>query len=132
LGRLARARGVTLVHSNTSVTLGGAGAARIAGVPHVWHVREVYAGFERWWPAYRRLLATADALPCVSAAAAAQFAGRAEVIHDGLAVVVERAPRAEARAALGVPAEAFVVAALGRLSSWKGQEVLVDAVAQVP
>ena len=35
LGRLARARGVALVHTNTSVTLGGAGAARIAGVPHV-------------------------------------------------------------------------------------------------
>ena len=56
LGRLARKRGVALVHTNTSVTLGGAAAARVAGVPHVWHVREIYAGFERWWPAYRRLL----------------------------------------------------------------------------
>ena len=68
LGRLARSRGVALVHTNTSVTLGGAAAARVAGVPHVWHVREIYAGFERWWPAYRRLLLTADALPCVSRA----------------------------------------------------------------
>ena len=56
LGRMARKRGVALVHTNTSVTLGGAAAARVAGVPHVWHVREIYAGFERWFPAYRRLL----------------------------------------------------------------------------
>ena len=132
LGRLARARGVALVHTNTSVTLGGAGAARIAGVPHVWHVREVYAGFDRWWPAYRRLLTTADALPCVSAATAAQFAGAGEVIHDGLVGTMERAPRAQARAVLGLPDDAFVAAVLGRLSSWKGQEVLVDAVARLP
>jgi hypothetical protein len=50
LGRLARSRDVALVHTNTSVTLGGAAAARVAGVPHVWHVREIYAGFERWFP----------------------------------------------------------------------------------
>jgi glycosyltransferase involved in cell wall biosynthesis len=136
LGRLARRRRVALVHTNTSVTLGGAGAARVAGVPHVWHVREVYAGFERWWPAYRRLLATADLLPCVSAAAAGQFApaaqGHVEVVHDGLAVTVERAQRGAARTALGVPEDAFTVGVLGRLASWKGQEVVVDAVARLP
>jgi hypothetical protein len=66
LARLARARGAALIHTNTSVTLGGAAAARVARVPHVWHVREIYAGFERFWPAYRRLLLTAGRLPCVS------------------------------------------------------------------
>ena len=131
LGRVARSRGVAVVHTNTSVTLGGAAAARIAGVPHVWHVREIYAEFPRWWPAYRRLLATADALPSVPRAAAMQLP-RSEVIHDGLGHVPERAPRDAARAALDLPGDAFVVAALGRLSSWKGQEVLVDAIAQVP
>jgi glycosyltransferase involved in cell wall biosynthesis len=135
LGRMARARHVALVHSNTSVTLGGAAAARVAGVPHVWHVRELYAGFDRWWPAYRRLLASADALPCVSAATAAQFEATtapAEVLHDGLGHVPERAPRAAARAELGVAADAFVVATLGRLSTWKGQALLVDAIARLP
>ena len=135
LGRLARARGVSLVHTNTSVTLGGAAAARVAGVPHVWHVREIYAQFPRWWPAYRRLLATADALPCVSAATVAQFAGsgaHTEVVHDGLGHLPQRADRAPARQALGLPGDAFVVALLGRLSSWKGQDVLVDAIARLP
>jgi glycosyltransferase involved in cell wall biosynthesis len=133
LGRLARTRGVALVHTNTSVTLGGAAVARIAGTPHVWHVREIYTGFERWWPAYRRLLTTADALPCVSAATAAQFErGPVRVIHDGLGVIPDRAPRELARATLGVPGDAYAVALLGRISPWKGQDVLIRAIAEMP
>ncbi len=132
LGRVARRQEVALVHTNTSVTLGGAAAARVAGVPHVWHVREIYAGFERWWPAYRRLLLTADALPCVSEATCTQFEGApaARVLHDGLAVDPERADRGAARAALGLDPDAVVVAVLGRISGWKGQDVLVQALGE--
>lgn len=134
LGRLARSREVALVHTNTSVTLGGAAAARLASVPHVWHVREIYAGFERWFPPYRRLLLTADSVPCVSAATAAQFedAAAARVLHDGLAYPPARAGRAAARAELGVPDDAFVVAVLGRIAAWKGQDVLARALAKLP
>jgi len=134
LTRLARERGAALVHTNTSVTLGGAAAARLAGVPHVWHVREIYAGFPRGWPALRGALRTAASLPCVSAATAAQLNGtpQAEVVHDGLATAPARAPRDHARAELGVGEGAFAVATLGRLSPWKGQDVLVRAVAQTP
>ncbi len=131
LARLARRRGVDLIHTNTSVTLGGSVAARIARIPHVWHVREIYTGFERYWPAYSRLLLSADALPCVSPATCAQFAGdrRALVIHDGLGLEPWREPRDAARAALGLPAEAFVCAILGRISTWKGQDMLIRALA---
>ncbi len=131
LARLARRRDVALVHTNTSVTLGGAAAARVAGIPHVWHLREIYTGFERWWPIYERMLLTADALPCVSHATAAQLGGdpRASVLHDGLPIAPRRAPRDEARAALGLPADAFVCAILGRISTWKGQDVLIRALA---
>ena len=135
LSDFAREQGVALVHSNTSVTLGGAAGARAAGLPHVWHVRESYDDLARVWPAYRRVLTTAAALPCVSGAVAAQFAGaggraRIRIVHDGLAVESRKASRAAARAALGLPAEAFVVAVVGRLSPWKGQDVLVRALAE--
>lgn len=132
LGRLARLRGVALVHTNTSVTLGGSAAARVARIPHVWHVREIYTGFDRWWPAYRRLLTTADALPCVSRATREQFSGLgpATVLHDGLAVVPRRADRAASREALGLPADATVLAVLGRISGWKGQDVAVRALGE--
>jgi glycosyltransferase involved in cell wall biosynthesis len=131
LGTLIRRRHVALVHSNTSVVVGGAAAAIASRRPHVWHVREIFTGFERAWPAYRRLLQTAAAVPCVSKATAAQFspARQARVIYDGLAVEARRAPRAAARAALGLPEDAPVVAVLGRISSWKGQDVLVRALA---
>jgi glycosyltransferase involved in cell wall biosynthesis len=133
LGRMARKRGVALVHTNTSVTLGGAAAARIAGVPHVWHVREIYTGFERWFPAYRRLLLTADVLPCVSAATCEQFDAdpAAVILHDGLAITPRRTDRGAAREALGLPADAFVIAVLGRISGWKGQDVAIRALAQL-
>jgi hypothetical protein len=80
LSGLIRLRGVTLVHSNTSVMLGGAVAARVARVPHVWHVREIYARYGRAWPAYRRLLGSASALPCVLGATAGQFSAHEPVV----------------------------------------------------
>jgi glycosyltransferase involved in cell wall biosynthesis len=142
LATLIDRRRVALVHSNTSVVLGGAAAARLAGVPHVWHVREIYARFGAAWPAYRRLLLSAAALPCVSRATAAQFTRggdrprpqgggmRPVVIHDGLAVICEPAPRAAARAALGLEAGVPAIGMLGRISDWKGQDVLVRALAE--
>ncbi|HET9105545.1 MAG TPA: glycosyltransferase [Solirubrobacteraceae bacterium] len=132
LGSLARRRGVGIVHSNTSAVLAGAPAAALARVPHVWHVREIYAGFGRAWPPYRRLLTSAAALPCVSAATAAPFRGHraVRVLSDGLAIDAFRAPRSAARDALGLPAGAPVIAVLGRISDWKGQDVLVRALAE--
>jgi glycosyltransferase involved in cell wall biosynthesis len=132
LGRIGRRRGVSVVHTNTSVTLGGAPAAAALGIPHVWHVREIYTGFERFWPAYGRMLLSADAVPCVSEAVRTQFDAlgrrdRATVLHDGLALAPDPVGRAEARSALGLPQDAFVVALLGRLSAWKGQQLLVEA-----
>jgi glycosyltransferase involved in cell wall biosynthesis len=131
LAALIRHRQVALVHSNTSVVLSGAAAAAAARVPHVWHVRELYSRHAWRWPAYRRLLLTSAALPCVSWAVANQFGGapRARVIPDGLAIDARRAPRARARAALGLPADAPVVAVVGRISDGKGQDLLIRALA---
>ena len=139
LRRLIHANSVALVHSNTSVVLGGAAAAAIARIPHVWHVREIYSRFGRLWPAHRRLLGTAAALPCVSHATASQFGpairadlARVQVVYDGLAATVARAPRQAARSALDLPDDPPVIAVLGRLSDWKGQDVLVRALALRP
>jgi glycosyltransferase involved in cell wall biosynthesis len=132
LAGMIRQRRIAIVHSNTSVVLGGAAAAALAGVPHVWHVREIYSRFGRLWPGYRRVLLSARVLPCVSRATAVQFGARrrAVVVPDGLAVDPQPAPRAQARRALGLEPDAPVIAVLGRISDWKGQDVLVRALAE--
>jgi glycosyltransferase involved in cell wall biosynthesis len=132
LGALARERRAALMHANTSVCVGAYAAAAGAGIPLAVSVREIYADFARWWPLYRRFLLRADALACSSEPVRAQFGGspRASVLHEGVTSAARRAPRAQARAALGLPLDGFVCAVLGRLSSWKGQEVVVRALAE--
>jgi glycosyltransferase involved in cell wall biosynthesis len=137
LGRLGRERRVAIVHTNTSTILSGQAVARRAGAAHMLHVREIYDGAgsdaaRRLWPLYRRHLARADAVACVSRAAAAQLDGRARsfVLHDALMRVPEAMPRDRARAQLGLPADRPVVAVVGRVSDWKGQHVLVRALAE--
>lgn len=125
LRRLVHDRGVALVHSNTSVILSG----HELGVPHVLHVRELYPETPVLWPLLRRRLMRADRLVCVSQAVARQFT-QATVVHDGLPRVPERAERGAARAALGIETDRFVVALLGRISDWKGQDVLARALAE--
>ncbi len=95
-------RGMALVHSNTSVILGGT-AARIARIPHIWHVREIYCRFGRSWQLIDGY-SDGSALPSVSRVTAAQFDpdARIQVVYDGLATTVPRTTPA-ARRTLGVP-----------------------------
>ena len=135
LGALARDRGVSVVHDNTSVVLGGAGVARAAGAAHVVHVREIWAGGGRaertLWPLMRRRLMRADALLGISQAVCDQFPpGAATLLRDGLARRPAPVERAAARTALGLPGDRFVVAVVGRVHPWKGQDVLARALAE--
>jgi len=134
LEALARARDVALVHSNTSVIAPGQRLADRLGVPHVLHVRELYPHVPLAWPLWRRRLLAADRLLCVSRAVAAQFfdSEQVAVVHDGLPGPPERAERSAARAALGLDQDTFAVAVLGRVSAWKGQDVLARALAEEP
>lgn len=134
LERLIRAQRVDLVHANTSVILGARAAARAAGARYAVHVREIYPPTPLAWRWHRRELRAADAVMCVSQAAAEPIgpAPNVHVVHDGLAVLHEPAPRAPSRLALGLPQHAFVTAVLGRISGWKGQSVLARALSEEP
>lgn len=75
-----------LIHTNTSVVVSSPLAARIARVPHVWHMREFYKDFPRLWPYYQKFMTGfSDRVVCVSGAVARQFADarNVRVLHNG-------------------------------------------------
>ena len=122
---------VDVVHANTSVVLGLHRPAARAGAKLVTHVRELYPPVPVAWPLHRRAILRSDRVIAVSQAVRDAL-GAGVVIHDGLAVDPRRAPQREARLALGLARDAFVVAVLGRISGWKGQDVLARALAEPP
>ena len=139
LGDLAIERGAAVVHANTSVVLSSGAVARRAGAAHLIHVREIYAQSSgpagaALWPLMRRRLEAADALACISRAVTRQFAGsaRAELIYDGLPEPPNPVDRPAARQALDLASDRFVVALVGRISDWKGQDVLIRALGRPP
>jgi glycosyltransferase involved in cell wall biosynthesis len=103
------------------------------------HVREIFHGTgghagDLLWPLYRRRLEQADVLACVSTAVARQFNGsaHARVLYDGVARTLTLPSREAARRDLGIASHTFVVGMTARISDWKGQHVLVRALAEPP
>jgi glycosyltransferase involved in cell wall biosynthesis len=135
--RTVRRHRPSLIHTNTMVVLGGALGARLSGVPHLWHVHEILAGSPRLARVYARLLSLlAQRVISNSQATRRSFdrwyaplAPKHEVILNG----VEETPRApghareELRSALGMAPDQPLVSLVGRVNSWKGQQVLVRA-----
>jgi glycosyltransferase involved in cell wall biosynthesis len=133
---LIRRRRVELVYTNTAVIISPALAAWLARVPHVWHVRECFQEFRRFWTPYSWYLRTFSAkVIAISNAVAAQFEPRDKVmvIHDAFSLAEGPASpdnvRGDFRALHGL-GEHFVVGCVGRIKFVrKGQEVLVQAAA---
>ena len=137
LSRWIKRQEIALVHSNVALVVTGGAAAKLAGVPHVWHVREFFHEFRPlWWWYSRYLLHCADAVVCVSAAIARQFPATARkvvVVHNGLPVrefeAVSRSRVLRFRAQHGLR-DARLVGLVGRIKlKRKGQDVFVRAAA---
>lgn len=140
-----RAWGVDLVHTNTALTLEGGLAARAAGRPHVWHLREQLGddALFRFWlpePALARVfLGLADQVIVNSAQSRALFdrqglGGRTRLVYNGVEVAgfPDEAGAAALRARWNVPADAPLVGMVANLTSrMKRHDVLVEAAARV-
>ncbi len=125
---------IDLVHTNTGVILSTGAAARLAGVPHVWHIRDWFQEFAGFWRFYEKWMrAFSTRIIAVSGPIAEQFTDRAKVcvIHNGFDA--EEFALADANAggafrekyALG---EALVVGCVGRIKlQRKGQEIFLRA-----
>jgi glycosyltransferase involved in cell wall biosynthesis len=134
--RRIRALGADLVHTNSAVIVSPGAAARLSGVPHLYHVREWFQEFARLWGPYAAYLTRSSAyVVAVSEAVAAQFPSRDNVVvvNNGFDLDEFRIDRAEAGAAFrrrfSLGAEP-VIGCVGRIKRVrKGQEVLVEAAA---
>jgi glycosyltransferase involved in cell wall biosynthesis len=127
LSRLIRRRRVGLVHSNTSTVLAGAIAARLAGVAHVWHVREVLGG-PAWSLLSRMILRFSDRVVCISESVASNLRGRLRgdrvvVIPDGVDDAVFRPPVER-----GTTGRVLMAA---RINPHKGHELFIRAAASI-
>lgn len=139
VSRIAQAMGADIIHTNSTVVLSGALAARLANKPHVWHVREITATSSALWRWYGPLMLRASRrVVCVSQSAADQFAAfplhqRTRVIYDGLDVdrITYLPGREHARQSFGLPNDALVVGTMGYLNPRKGADVLIEALAQL-
>lgn len=135
LKKFIRAQNVAVVHTNSlkSDILGGT-AARLAGVPLLWHVRDridsdylpgpVAAAFRRMC----RLLparVVANSYSTLETITLGQSLPRMCVVHDG--VLPHPAPP---RSALSAP-HAPTIGLVGRIARWKGQHVFLNAAALV-
>lgn len=134
------AREADVVLANALLSLPAVRLARLhaAGhaVPAVWLAHDVVVAPGRL-RLYRWCSTALTRVVGVSEAVVAQLRPRAgqgsagpvlEVVHNGVAYPVEPAAAFGAGAAYSAPARPAVVGLNGLLTSWKGQEVLLDAV----
>lgn len=127
LGQFAHRNKFSLVHSNCMPTLGGILLAKIAGVPHVWHIHEI---FDDNWLArqvFERLLARSDAIIAASQSVSDQLRSstlkrRVRIAYTGAEVPSDLSSVVPLRRR--VPE----VICVGRLNQWKGQDCLLRAV----
>lgn len=131
-----RRRGVQLVHTNSlkSHVYGGI-AARILGIPLVWHLRDSIREPYLPAPAVRcmRMLGgfLPDAVVAVSRSVAHDLLGsggnrKCAIVYDGLREAEFAQPPAAAHDTEGAPP---VIGMVGRITPWKGQHVFLEAAA---
>lgn len=128
LARRLRAYAPDVVHTNSlKAALYGGLAARLAGVPCVWHVRDRIATDYLPPRAVRLVRRAAKHLPAaVIANSHATLATLPPLAHS--AVVASPVPATEGRGAR--PAGPLRVGIVGRIAPWKGQHVFLDAFAR--
>lgn len=131
LARILRAHhGPSIIISNTSAVLSGMLVAKLTGFSHTWIVREIYAGeLER--RLFSALLGTASTVIAVSGAARNQLGrrtrARAVVVHSGAVLP----PRSAVHMTQFDGSRPMRILCAGRISRWKGQDLLMQALASM-
>jgi glycosyltransferase involved in cell wall biosynthesis len=129
IAALARATGAEVLHSHLSSAAWHAGlAGRLTGLPAVAHVRALNSPF--WYRLAGRVIAVSRAVKDHLAARGIDPA-RIDVVYNGVDPARYYLPcsREEARAQLGLPADALLVGVIAHLTAKKGHAVFLEAFA---
>ncbi len=140
LARLARRHDVVYANSQKAFVL-AAIANVVARKPLIWHLHDIispahFGAMQRRTQIFlANRFATKVVVPSEAAAAAFIEAGGRrsliEVVPNGLSVEPVAVSRQELRQRLGLP-QGPLVGVFSRLAQWKGQHVLVEALARLP
>jgi glycosyltransferase involved in cell wall biosynthesis len=141
IGALCRRWGVRIIHTNTTTTLSSALAARVLGLPHIWHVRELVGPGRvyRFPPgdetAARIFSLLSTRLIANSEQTAAYF--RQHLGPQSISVIPNGIPEPtgdvaalgrDLRQRLGIPPRALVIGMVANLhAEWKGHHFFLDA-----
>jgi glycosyltransferase involved in cell wall biosynthesis len=131
LVRLARRVGADVIHSNSLHSWYGWAAAAWLRRPHVWHAREIVTQSSRALRLERGLARRfAVRVIAISAAVAAQLDPRNVVVLFDEPDPAEFHPgrAGQFRLQVGIPDDVPLVGTAGRIDTWKGIDVLLDAV----
>ena len=124
---------IDLVHTCATVTLTGGFAARLAGIPHIWHIHEIINDeFPALWCFYHRLITTLSSkVICISKVTAQQFPDQTKVkiVPNGIDLnPLETKLQQGNITAWGKRKEGTIyIGMIGRISPRKGQSYLLDA-----
>lgn len=139
LRRAILAENPAIVHTNSLYSLYGAWAARLAGRPHVWHIREIPPNVPVARPALAAFVRSMSAkvVHMTRACERSLFGARPPrnscILYEGLSLQEFGAgiTGARIRAGIGIGPETPLVGFVGRLDPWKGLDVFVRAAAIV-
>jgi len=144
LARLIRDERIDLVYSNTAVVFEGAAAARLAKVPHVWHIHEVLdrrGGLQPLAPlAWIQRFVRRNSQRVIFESRAAREVFEQTTVLPHAAVVPnslrfscdEAAPaRQDARRTLNLPENAWIIGFVGQLIDRKNPLLAIDAFAEL-
>ena len=136
LAGIIRRDRIALVHANSNTAqIYGGPAARLCGIPCVWHTRDLVGlgPFGRW------LARTSDCTIAISQCVRRHVApwvrgpDKVRAIYNGIdtARFAPRGVRPRVRAALGLPPEAPVLGMVAQMAPWKGHGAFIEAAARI-